>query len=78
MPQNLTLRINNRFYVHAVQKNDTLTTIAAALAALVAVNVAGTSATGPVITIGPTGQACRPRALAGSALSRPKFAGRNA
>jgi hypothetical protein len=56
VPQNLALRINNRLYVYAVRKSDTLTTIAAALAALVAADVAGTSATGPVITIGPTGR----------------------
>jgi hypothetical protein len=35
-PQNLALRINNQFYTYAVQKGDTLVTIAAALGSLVA------------------------------------------
>jgi hypothetical protein len=54
-PQNVMLLVNGKSYAHAVQANDTLDTIAAALAALVATHVSGTSATGAAITIGPTG-----------------------
>jgi hypothetical protein len=56
VPQNLALRINNKFYTYAVQKGDTLASIATALASLVAAGVAGTSVTGAAITIGPTGR----------------------
>jgi hypothetical protein len=55
-PQNLALRINNKFYTYAVQPKDTLAGIATALEALVAADIAGTSVTGPAITIGPTGR----------------------
>jgi hypothetical protein len=55
-PQNLALRINNKFYTYAVQPKDTLAGIAAALEALVAADIAGSSVTGPVLTIGPTGR----------------------
>jgi hypothetical protein len=55
-PQNLALRINNRFYAYAVQPKDTLAGIASALVALIAVDIAGTSVTGSAITIGPTGR----------------------
>lgn len=56
LPQNLALRINNKFYVYAVQKGDTLASIAAAIGALIGADIAGTSVSGPVITIGPTGR----------------------
>jgi hypothetical protein len=56
VPQNVMLRINGNDYVYGVQASDTLNTIAAALAALVAVDVAGTSAQGSSINIGPTGR----------------------
>lgn len=55
-PQNIALIINGAPYVYPVLANDTPTTIAAALAALVAVNIAGTTSSGPVITIGTTGR----------------------
>jgi hypothetical protein len=64
-PQNLALRINGKFYAYAVQPKDSLAAIAAALAALVAADIAGTAA----ITIGPTGrlQAARVGGFAGIA-----------
>jgi hypothetical protein len=55
-PQNLALRINGKFYTYAVQPKDSLAGIAAALAALVAADIAGTSVTAAAITIGPTGR----------------------
>jgi hypothetical protein len=54
--QNLALRINGKFYVHQAQAGDTLAAIATALAALVAVDIAGTSASGSVITVGSAGR----------------------
>jgi hypothetical protein len=56
VPQNLALRINGKFYTYSVQKDDTLAGIAAALGALVLVDIAGTVVTGTAITIGPTGR----------------------
>jgi hypothetical protein len=56
IPQNVMLRVNGRDYVYAVQSSDTLPTIAAALAALLAVDVAGTSASGTTINVGPLGR----------------------
>jgi hypothetical protein len=55
-PQNVALRINGKFYSYSVQPKDTLAGIAIALAALVAVDVAGTTVAGTVITIGPLGR----------------------
>lgn len=55
-PQNLALRVNNKFYTYAVNTGDTLNSISAALAAALAVDVSGTSAMGPVITLGPSGR----------------------
>jgi len=55
-PQNLALRINNKFYTYVVQASDTLASIATALAALIEANISGTSVSGPAITIGPTGK----------------------
>lgn len=55
-PQNVALRINSKFYVYSVRSSDTLEGIAAALGALVLVDIAGTSVSGAVITIGPTGR----------------------
>jgi hypothetical protein len=55
-PQNVALRINNRFYAYAVQPDDTLATIAAALGAAVAAGISGTTVNGDVITIGSTGR----------------------
>jgi hypothetical protein len=49
-PQNVAIIVDDIAYAYAVQANDTLTTIAAALATLIAVNRSCTSA-GPVITI---------------------------
>lgn len=50
-PHNLVVIVNGLPYVYAVQTSDTLTGIATALAALIAVNVPGTTNTGPVITL---------------------------
>lgn len=55
-PQNLALRVNSKFYTHSVQPDDTLPGIATALSALLAVDIAGTTASGPVITLGSTGR----------------------
>jgi hypothetical protein len=56
VPQNVALRINGKFYVYGVQSGDTPASIASALAALVAADVAGTSVSGAVIAIGPLGR----------------------
>jgi hypothetical protein len=48
---NLAVFVNARPYLYAVQQSDTLTSIATALAALIAVDVAGTTSSGPVITV---------------------------
>lgn len=50
-PQNLCVIVKNAQYVYAVQASDTASSIAAALATLIAVDVAGTSSSGAVITI---------------------------
>lgn len=54
VPQNIALRINGKFYVYGVQAADTFASIASALAALVMVDIAGTSANGPVLALGST------------------------
>jgi hypothetical protein len=56
VPQNVMLRVNDKDYVYAVQATDALADIAAALAALVAVDIPGTSAQGSSINIGPNGR----------------------
>lgn len=48
---NLVLAVSGKDYTYAVQSTDTLTSIATALAALLAVDFAGTSSAGAVITI---------------------------
>lgn len=48
---NLAVFVNGKPYLYAVQQSDTLTSIATALASLIAVDVAGTTSSGPVITI---------------------------
>lgn len=50
-PQNLALRINNKFYVYAVQINDTLTSIASNLGSLVTADFPATTISGQVITL---------------------------
>lgn len=50
-PHNAMVMANGKPYVYAVQPTDTLTAVAAALAALVVADVAGTSATGAVIAL---------------------------
>ena len=50
-PHNRVVLANGKPYVYAVQLADTLASIAAALAALIAVDIAGTSAAGAVITL---------------------------
>jgi len=47
--------VNGVTYNYLVQAADTPTTIASSLAALIAVNIPGTSSAGPVITVGATG-----------------------
>lgn len=53
-PQNSALVVDGKGYVYGVQDGDTLTSIATALAALVAVDHPGTTSAGPVITIAGT------------------------
>jgi hypothetical protein len=50
-PHNLVVFVNGSPYVYPVQPTDTLSSIAAALAALIVASVAGTSSTGAVITV---------------------------
>lgn len=50
-PHNLVIFANHKPYVTAVLSGDTLSSIAARLAALIAVDIPTTSATGPVITL---------------------------
>ena len=50
-PHNAMLFANGKPYVYAVLATDTLTTIAASLAALIVIDMAGTSAVGAVITM---------------------------
>jgi hypothetical protein len=54
--QNLALRINGKFYTYAAKTGQTLGDIATALAAVVAVSIAGTSAANTVISIGSSGR----------------------
>ena len=56
VPQNVGMLVNRKPYSYAVQPNDTLAYIAGSLAALVGEDVPGTSVSGPVITVGPTGR----------------------
>lgn len=56
VPQNLMLRVSGKDYVYSVQASDTLNSVAAALAALVAVDFGGTSEAAAVITIGSGGR----------------------
>lgn len=51
IPQNVAIEINGLCFVYGVQAGNTLTAIAAALAALIAVSVPGTTNTGPVINV---------------------------
>ena len=53
-PQNLAVLVGAQAYTYAVQTNDTLTSIATALATMIA--VAGTTSSGNVVTVGPTGE----------------------
>jgi hypothetical protein len=50
-PHNLAVFVNGKPYPYAVQQSDTLTSIATALAALIAVDVAGTASSGALITV---------------------------
>lgn len=50
-PHNAVVIANGKPYVYPVQVSDTLATIAAALAALIAADIGGTSAAGAVITL---------------------------
>ena len=55
-PHNVTVLANKVPYVYAVQVSDTLTSIATALAALIAVGIPGTTSTGAVITLPNSGR----------------------
>ena len=48
---NLAVFVNSKPYLYAVQQTDTLTSIATGLAALIAVDVSGTTSSGPTITV---------------------------
>ena len=50
-PQSLAVFVNGTAYAYLVQAGDTLASIAAALAALIVVDVAGTAASGAAITL---------------------------
>jgi hypothetical protein len=61
-PQNVVVFVGQTdIFVYAVQSNDTLTTIATAVATLIAASYAGTSNVGAVITVGSTGKALTAR-----------------
>lgn len=55
-PHNLSVLANGKPYVYAVQTSDTLNSIAASLAALIAADLPGTSAAGAVVTLPGTGR----------------------
>ncbi len=55
-PHNVTVLANKQPYVYAVQQADSLTGIATALAALIAVGIPGTTSAGPVITLPTSGR----------------------
>lgn len=55
-PHNLSILANGKPYVYAVQTSDTLNSIAAALAALIAADLPGTSAAGAVVNLPGTGR----------------------
>ncbi len=69
VPQNVGLIINGKPYTYAVLVSDTLTTIAAALAALVVVDIAGTTSAGAVITVGGTGRIAAARVGASATVA---------
>lgn len=50
-PQNACVFANKKPYVYPLQAGDSLTSVATALAALIAVDIPGTTNTGPVITV---------------------------
>lgn len=51
---NVNVMVNGKPYVYAVQVADTLTSVATALAALIVIDVVGTTSLGAVITMPPT------------------------
>jgi hypothetical protein len=55
-PHNLSVLANGKPYVYAVQTSDTLNSIAAALASLIAADIPGTGAAGAVVTLPGTGR----------------------
>lgn len=57
--QNYAVTVNGKLYSYALQSGDTLTSIATALAALIAADVSGTTNTGSVITVGASGRIAR-------------------
>jgi hypothetical protein len=56
-PVNVSLLVSKQHYVYPVQVSDTLTSIATALATLLAVDFPGTTSAGPVITLAPAARA---------------------
>lgn len=48
---NVSVLANNKYYLYSVQPGNSATTIATALTALIVADIAGTSNTGPVITL---------------------------
>lgn len=68
-PHNVVVLANGKAYVYTVLVSDTLASIAAALAALIAVDIATTSAAGPVITLPNTARILAARVgITGTAL----------
>lgn len=55
-PQNIAIIINRKAYCYTIQITDTLTSIATALAALIAVDIVGTTSALGVVTVGATGR----------------------
>jgi len=70
VPQNVTVLTNGKAYSYGVQANDTLTTIATALAAMIAVDIAGTTSSGGVITLPSTARVSAARVGTSGTLIR--------
>lgn len=68
--QNYAVLVNGKLYSYALQAGDTITSIATALAALIAADVSGTTNTGSVITVGATGRIARADVGGSGVLSR--------
>lgn len=55
-PHNISVLVNGKPYVYAVQSTDTLASIATALSALISVGVPGTTSAGAVVTVAAAGR----------------------